>query len=199
MNISIKAIPVLAISFLFASCGNNTMQKNSEGITTPVSEAALPVNKPAVPNADSSLTLQIQDILKTYLDLQVALAADKKADAASAATRLQEKAVSNKYAALSPEMQLQYETHVVAIRENAAAIGSGGDIERQRAAFAPLSEHVIAMLKVFGSGMTVYHTYCPMAFDNKGASWLSDKMAIRNPYFGDKMLECGEVQSIYKK
>jgi Cu(I)/Ag(I) efflux system membrane fusion protein len=33
-----------------------------------------------------------------------------------------------------------------------------------------------------------------MAFDNKGAYWLSDQAKIRNPYFGDKMLECGEVK-----
>jgi len=33
-----------------------------------------------------------------------------------------------------------------------------------------------------------------MAFDNKGAYWLSNEAAIRNPYFGDEMLECGKVE-----
>jgi Cu(I)/Ag(I) efflux system membrane fusion protein len=33
-----------------------------------------------------------------------------------------------------------------------------------------------------------------MAFNDKGAYWLSDKEAIRNPYFGDKMLTCGSVE-----
>jgi hypothetical protein len=32
-----------------------------------------------------------------------------------------------------------------------------------------------------------------MAFDNKGAHWLSNNPEIKNPYFGKKMLECGEV------
>jgi hypothetical protein len=32
-----------------------------------------------------------------------------------------------------------------------------------------------------------------MAFDDKGAYWLSAESEIKNPYFGKKMLECGEV------
>jgi hypothetical protein len=33
-----------------------------------------------------------------------------------------------------------------------------------------------------------------MAADGKGASWLSDKREVRNPYYGDKMLTCGSVK-----
>jgi Cu(I)/Ag(I) efflux system membrane fusion protein len=29
--------------------------------------------------------------------------------------------------------------------------------------------------------------------DNKGAYWLSEIEEIRNPYFGEKMLSCGET------
>jgi len=50
------------------------------------------------------------------------------------------------------------------------------------------------MLQTFGnSGNTPrYYQYCPMAFDNKGAYWISNETEIRNPYFGEKMLKCGE-------
>ncbi|RMB56557.1 DUF3347 domain-containing protein [Dokdonia sinensis] len=40
---------------------------------------------------------------------------------------------------------------------------------------------------------TIFKQYCPMAFDGKGAYWLSDSKEVRNPYFGDKMLKCGVV------
>jgi hypothetical protein len=33
-----------------------------------------------------------------------------------------------------------------------------------------------------------------MAFNNTGGFWLSDSKTIRNPYFGDKMLTCGQVR-----
>ena len=32
-----------------------------------------------------------------------------------------------------------------------------------------------------------------MAFNNRGADWLSNEAQIRNPYFGDKMMKCGSV------
>lgn len=38
-----------------------------------------------------------------------------------------------------------------------------------------------------------------MAFDNKGAFWLSEIEEIRNPYFGEAMLNCGEVHETYLK
>jgi Cu(I)/Ag(I) efflux system membrane fusion protein len=36
--------------------------------------------------------------------------------------------------------------------------------------------------------------FCPMAFDNKGAYWLQKNKTIINPYFGPKMLHCGEIR-----
>jgi hypothetical protein len=35
-----------------------------------------------------------------------------------------------------------------------------------------------------------------MAFDDKGAYWLSEMKEIRNPYFGDRMLKCGETREM---
>jgi Cu(I)/Ag(I) efflux system membrane fusion protein len=40
----------------------------------------------------------------------------------------------------------------------------------------------------------IYVVYCPMAFDNKGAHWLSEGEAVANPYFGQSMLGCGDIQ-----
>ena len=48
----------------------------------------------------------------------------------------------------------------------------------------------IAELKNAG----VYRQFCPMAFNDQGAYWLSPETEIRNPYFGKKMLACGEVR-----
>ncbi|HEY1025575.1 MAG TPA: hypothetical protein VGE26_10450, partial [Sphingobacteriaceae bacterium] len=45
---------------------------------------------------------------------------------------------------------------------------------------------------------TVYKQYCPMAYDGNGAYWLANESDIRNPYYGDEMLECGEVKEEIK-
>jgi hypothetical protein len=42
--------------------------------------------------------------------------------------------------------------------------------------------------------MELFATFCPMAFDGKGTYWLSETKTIRNHYFGDKMMDCGEVK-----
>ncbi len=35
--------------------------------------------------------------------------------------------------------------------------------------------------------------HCPMAFENKGANWISYRKEVLNPYFGEKMLNCGAI------
>lgn len=71
---------------------------------------------------------------------------------------------------------------------------SSDDIEAQRASFSTLSENLYKSVRAYGlGGPTAYYEFCPMAFNNQGAFWLSDSKEIRNPYFGDKMLTCGRV------
>jgi len=43
----------------------------------------------------------------------------------------------------------------------------------------------------------LYLVFCPMAFNNKGGSWLQDSKEVKNPYFGPKMLKCGEIKKEY--
>ena len=38
-----------------------------------------------------------------------------------------------------------------------------------------------------------------MANDDKGGYWLSIEKEIKNPYFGSKMLKCGEVKGTITK
>jgi hypothetical protein len=72
---------------------------------------------------------------------------------------------------------------------------STDDLEKKRAAFTAVTENLYKSIKAYGlGGLTAYYEFCPMAFDNQGAYWLSDNDAIRNPYFGDRMLKCGSVE-----
>ena len=82
-----------------------------------------------------------------------------------------------------------------AIHTQAAAMVESSELEDMRKTFYSLSEvtYKWAMQNVADSE-ELYWQYCPMAFDNKGAYWLSNSEKIRNPYFGDKMLECGKVK-----
>jgi Protein of unknown function (DUF3347) len=73
------------------------------------------------------------------------------------------------------------------------------DIEKKRESFEMISSVFYDLLRaVRPGGVTAYCQYCPMAFNDKGAYWLSNADSIRNPYFGKKMLTCGEVKETLK-
>lgn len=69
------------------------------------------------------------------------------------------------------------------------------ELEKKRESFELISNGFYDIMRaVRPTGTTIYYQYCPMAFNNKGAYWLSNADSIRNPYFGKKMLTCGEVK-----
>lgn len=79
------------------------------------------------------------------------------------------------------------------VRMVASLIASSTDVEKQREFFVGLNEQTTSILKAALASGKIYQQYCPMAFDGKGGYWLSNSDEVRNPYFGDVMLACGEV------
>lgn len=78
-------------------------------------------------------------------------------------------------------------------------ISTSSNVETQRKSFADLSDHYYSAIQQFKvSGLGAYYQFCPMALDSKGAYWISQTSAIQNPYFGDKMIKCGETKSTLK-
>jgi membrane fusion protein, copper/silver efflux system len=86
------------------------------------------------------------------------------------------------------------------LEEAAKMISETTDIEKQREHFNMLSEAILETTESFGLEIDrTYRLFCPMAFDDEGAYWLSESERILNPYFGDMMLRCGEVKQTYRK
>lgn len=77
-------------------------------------------------------------------------------------------------------------------------IMDGKDIEEQRKHFVTVTKAVEKLVDGNVTSGALYKQYCPMAFGNTGAYWLSDSKEIRNPYFGDKMLKCGRIDAEIK-
>ena len=69
----------------------------------------------------------------------------------------------------------------------------------KRTAFEQLGKIMEQSLRKKGlrSG-AVYVHHCPMAFDNRGASWLSSGQETLNPYYGEEMLNCGAISDTLK-
>ena len=84
------------------------------------------------------------------------------------------------------------------ISKHLKLIGQSKELAQQRTYFYPLSELVYAVSsKQKPDTATLFKQYCPMAFDDTGAWWISDEREVVNPYFGEEMLNCGMVQEEY--
>src|SRR5690554_951460 len=76
-----------------------------------------------------------------------------------------------------------------------SAMSENKDIKLQREKFQPLNDWMESKVEGGLKSGTIYKQYCPMAFDNQGAYWLSTDKNVLNPYFGDVMLRCGRVDA----
>jgi len=84
------------------------------------------------------------------------------------------------------------------LRDGAAALSEAGDLSEGRAAFGEISQAMLEVERQFGHlAGELREAFCPMAFDNTGASWLQRDTEIANPYFGASMLSCGEIREVF--
>ena len=78
---------------------------------------------------------------------------------------------------------------------SAQALAGEKDIKAKRKEFEMIADAMWSLTRVVKyNGQKVYWQYCPMAFNNKGAYWMSNEREIKNPYFGHEMPECGSVE-----
>ncbi len=68
-------------------------------------------------------------------------------------------------------------------------------IADKRLVFYQWTKDLVTRLQKEDLPYSVYLYSCPMAFDNTSATWLSLKKVVRNPYFGESMLNCGILKS----
>lgn len=180
-------VVTLAAVTLFAACGN-TQQRTEAGPHAGHNHA--PGEGHAAPAGKTAEKLHIKDdqlntVYQHYTHLTTALV---NADLAEA-----------KVAASAIELGAKALDNSGVLTATAAKIAAAADIDSQRTLFAELSDDFIARVK--SSGLTageVYVEYCPMALNDKGASWLSTQKEIRNPYFGESMMTCGEIKETIK-
>lgn len=78
------------------------------------------------------------------------------------------------------------------LKKNAKQITDAKNIDAQRSSFAKLSGDMSTLSTSYKlDDKAVYVMYCSM----KKASWLSSEVEVRNPFFGNAMLNCGSIKS----
>jgi Cu(I)/Ag(I) efflux system membrane fusion protein len=147
---------------------------------------------------DIVLKKHIKTLVKTYLSIKNAFVASNGKDAEKIAAEFL-KQLSYIDISLDKNMYVEWLKISQDLKNNLREIIEEKNIDMKRSRFGIVSNLMAEVIESSGhfTGSKIYLEYCPMAFDNKGAYWLSDKKEIENPYFGDKMLRCGEVKKEY--
>lgn len=141
-------------------------------------------------------------LFESYLALQEALAADDEAAARAALERHAAAWSEADAAGLGTTWRARWREERAAAEAAIERARRSDDVVGLRAAFEPLSSAVLSVAGDFGhvasgdgDANALVEAHCPMAFDDRGASWLQRDGAIANPYFGASMLRCGEVRA----
>lgn len=126
----------------------------------------------------------VKTVLDQYMAVKEALVASDPAAAATQANLLLKSLGTAKLDAL---------------KKDTKTIADSKDLNKQRAAFASLSDKLYTVVKAAKPAATIYYQHCPMYNNGKGGNWLSMDAEIRNPFYGDMMLNCGSTKETIQK
>ncbi len=161
--------------------------KTKLGLSRDSSPAALPV-------ISSAFQEQLATVAGGYLEVQNALSGDDFDGAVTAAQKMVVAVDAVDMQLVRGDDHMAWMAASEKLKNSLANIIDSDDIEAFRNKFASLSDDIAALTKRFGaSGLYLYQFKCTMAGDGRGAHWLQEDSATRNPYYGESMGQCGEV------
>jgi hypothetical protein len=194
INLISLLAPMAFLIFINCSQGSKNEAANSQPDQNATPEETPEAGSPQF-EVNETFQKQLGNVFTKYISL-------KDAFISSDSQKVKEEADATSLAVNNVDMKLltgaahnDWMTFVTPMEKALKEISASSDIEIQRKGFSTLTDNLYKSIKAFGlGGKEAFYDYCPMAFDNEGAYWLSDNDEIRNPYFGDKMLTCGEVR-----
>ncbi len=141
----------------------------------------------------------LEPLYNSYLEMTEALANDDLENATEASVSMKDALGKVNMGVFTDNAHDIWMDHAANLENALEHVTHYGTIEELRSGYRGISNAMIALTRSFGPpGETLYLQYCPMANDDQGANWLSNYSEIRNPYFGDMMLKCGETQDTLK-
>lgn len=194
----LQSIALLAAIALLTACNSQSSQaNNTEDQTMPMHDMAATTDIKMVAHRFNDVNPKqspaIKSITQDYLQIKDALVNGNSSDAAKAAGKMSATLKSVDKSLFTAAQNEAYESVATGLKTQATQIAdNAADLDQQRNAFASMSQHMYELVKAFGAGTTIYHAHCPMYHD--GAMWLSDSKEVRNPFYGDEMMNCGSVQ-----
>ena len=148
---------------------------------------------------DPVFVKQLTAVYDAYLLMNEAFIASDEGKVSTEAKKVSEALAKVEMELLKGNAHMAWMNQLKTLKPELENIGNIKDIEKQRKEYATFNLAFYKSLKMFGlNNETAYYQYCPMANNDQGAYWFSAEKKIRNPYFGDMMLSCGETRETIK-
>ena len=141
----------------------------------------------------------LSEVYDSYFAVKDALVRTDGATASTSSKTLFTEINNVKMDKLSMDVHMAWMKVFENLKEDAEHIADIKDIGRQRDHFISLSKNIYEVMKISKQETPTYYQFCPMANDGKGANWLSKENAIKNPYYGSQMLNCGNTVETIKE
>ena len=186
-----------------SSQGGAAMTGHSHGGMTPPQtdhsqhevEKQLEVNKSDQTYAsDPEFRSQLRAVFTAYLPVKDALVASDAKMASQRAKDLLSVISKVDMTLVKGDAHKEWMKDLEVLHSTTKKMVNESDLEIEREMLSPLSDQLFHTLKKFQVEVSGFRQYCPMVADNQGAYWLSDSDEVLNPYFGNKMLTCGNVE-----
>ena len=149
--------------------------------------------KPSKLNVDMDFTRQLTTVFVNYIALKDALVESDTKKTKQAAQKVKQVLAKVDMKQITGDAQMHWMNISDKLNSQLKTLTTATSLEDERLAFADFSSQFYSAIKSYGlMDKTAYYQFCPMANNKKGAYWLSESKVIRNPYFGEKMMDCGE-------
>ena len=224
MKLRNRFLQIGAVSLLLAlaSCGGNKQQKENYQGGMPTEHGSMSTQMPK--NADTNMhkqhntlannfehqdivildevyllsettTQEMEQVIEAYLQIEDGLIKEDETAVNEAAKKMDEKVAAVVPTKLEGKGLEAWNNHQLLYEQKLKEMQHIKGLDNKRSYFSHLSEIVYCTIKSFGLRQGgLYAIFCPMAFNDKGAYWISDSKIIHNPYLGSKMPTCGEVK-----
>jgi len=150
-------------------------------------------------NVSMEFIMQLTSVYDQYLALKNAFVQSDEMKVEQAAQKVEQTLAKVDMKLLTGDVMEQWMELLPNLNNQIKLIASSDVLEEQRKTFSVFNDLFYKAIKTFGlMGKTVYYQFCPMMNNNNGAYWLSETKDIRNPYYGESMLTCGETKETLK-
>ncbi len=138
---------------------------------------------------------EMEQVIDAYLQLKDAFVKDDEQATEKATLLMAEKVAAVIPTKLEGEGLKAWQNHKAIYESKLKEMQHIKGLDNKRSYFSHISELMYCTIKSFGLKQgNLFAIFCPMAFDGKGAYWISDSKTVQNPYLGSKMPTCGEVK-----